>query len=175
MSTKYENYGVQNSDQLILLADWGAQTFTPSITHKITSVKLYLKSTGSPTGFSIYAGIRATSGGEPTGDDLCTGTFNAGGVGAGYGWHEFTFASPVVLQASTMYAIVCRFPARDSDRSIYWGYDSAGAYAGGIYWYSDDSGTNWYDDSDYDYDFEDWGLSLIAPKAFHHRQLLEAS
>ena len=53
---------------------WDTQTFTPSVAHTITSVKLKLYKTGTGPG-TITVGIRATDGsGLPTGSDLCSGT-----------------------------------------------------------------------------------------------------
>ena len=54
--------------------EWRAQTFTPSVSFNITSVKLKLFREGNPG--TVTVSIRATSGGVPTGSDLCWGTTN---------------------------------------------------------------------------------------------------
>ena len=70
----YEYYNTgDDSGQSVYGSNWYAQTFTPSIAHTITSVKLLLYRSGSPG--TVTVSIRATDGsGHPIGPDLCSGT-----------------------------------------------------------------------------------------------------
>jgi len=70
----YEYYNTgDDSSQSVYGSNWYAQTFTSSIAHTITSVKLKLYRTGSPG--TVTVSIRATDGsGHPILPDLCSGT-----------------------------------------------------------------------------------------------------
>jgi hypothetical protein len=71
----YEYYNTGDTSVASIYGDiWDAQTFTPSVAHTITSVKLKLYRIGNGPG-TITVGIRATDvDGLPTGSDLCSGT-----------------------------------------------------------------------------------------------------
>ncbi|MBA7630622.1 hypothetical protein ES703_38146 [subsurface metagenome] len=111
MSTKFEYYDVNDdADKYIYANVWSAQTFTPSTAHKITSVKLLCWREGIPG--TVTVSIRATSGGHPTGGDLCSGTTdgNTLPLSSPYEWREITLGAGADLSADTMYAIVVRAP-----------------------------------------------------------------
>lgn len=139
--------------------DWRAQTFTPSIAHQITSVKLKLARVGLPG--TLTMGIRATDGeGKPTGADLCSGTTDADTLttaGAGE-WREITFSPGYGLTASTKYAIVIRALAGDSSNYVSWrGDNTSPTYANGSQAASVDAGSVWTLFTTTDMMFEDWG------------------
>ena len=71
----YEYYNTSDTSVASIWGDiWDAQTFTPSVAHTVTSVKLRLYRIGNGPG-NITVGIRATDvDGLPTGSDLCSGT-----------------------------------------------------------------------------------------------------
>jgi len=149
--------------------NWDGQTFTPVISHKITSVKLHLYKEWGATSIGIVtASIRATDvNGLPTGGDLTSGIFNGDSIpeDPNAAWIEI----PLVLyqlNANTKYAIVFRAPSAMGPVS--WGgsgyinWDARindATYAGGATVRSTDSGATWLTGGQQpsDYLFEEWG------------------
>jgi len=160
MATLYERY-TTGDDSSLSFYDiyWGAQTFSPSIAHKITSVKLLLFRYQSP-GY-ITVSIRATDGsGHPTGADLCSGTTDGDTLTTDSGgeWREITLGAGYSLVAATKYAIVFRALDGAYNNYIRVRLDSTSpAYASGNYEHSVNSGVDWIVPEDYDFMFEDWG------------------
>jgi hypothetical protein len=150
---------------------WCGQTFTPSTSHKITSVKLKLFRYGSPGTVTVSIRNTVPDGdfGEylPTGGDLCSGTIDGDTLttsGSGE-WYEVTLGAGYNLVAGTVYAIVVRAPSGSNPSNIlYWRLHSLTAsYDGGTFVCSEDSGENWTSDEGYghfDCMFEEWGGGL---------------
>ena len=142
---------------------WAAQTFTPSVAHTITSVKLKLFRVGAPG--TVTVSIRATSGGQPTGSDLCSGTTSGDTLTTSTlgEWREITLGSGYGLSAGTTYAIVIRAISGDGSNSLSWRVDgSSPTYGGGMNLYSIDSGSSWISDAGYDFMFEEWGTATVG-------------
>jgi len=166
MSSRYEYYIVNDDeDRGAYGVQWRAQTFTPSVAHKITSVKLLLFRTNSPG--TLTVGIRATDGnGHPTGGDLCSGTTDADTLptASPYEWREITLGDGYALSADTKYAIVCRAIDGDGNNQVRWRDDETDpTYAGGIKEISANSGVDWTAQTDRDHMFEEWGY-VPSPK-----------
>ncbi|MBA7570878.1 hypothetical protein ES708_12634 [subsurface metagenome] len=164
----FEHYIVDDNESAGLYGIyWRAQTFTPSIAHKIASVRLKLLRYGSPG--TITVSIRATDeNGHPTGGDLCSGTTNGNTLPThpSAEWREITLGAGYDLDADTMYAIVVR--ALDSDDADYpaWRRDSgAPAYIGGCWEASNDSGNTWTGYKVIDGMFEEWGGPIVVELA----------
>lgn len=161
MATKYENYITgDDSRQDIYGARWGAQMFTPSTNHIITSVKLLLYRNNSPS--TVTVSIKATDANDqPTGSDLASGTTTGNNLATAdpYTWREITFSSGALVVAGTIYAIVVRALTGDSGNNLYWRYDGSSAgYTGGEMDFSTDSGSTWGGTtSTSDCMFEEWG------------------
>ncbi|GAI83424.1 unnamed protein product [marine sediment metagenome] len=168
MATLYEYYNTGDDNRLGAWAQaWNAQTFTPSQAHKITSVKLLLFRKGLPG--IVTASIRATDGsGLPNGADLCSGTIDGDTLttdeaGA---WYEITLGDGYNLDADTKYAIVIRAPTGTVTKTVEWRADiSSPTYPGGCYNGSNNSGVDWFANSNYDFMFEEWGepIPVVAP------------
>lgn len=165
MSIKYEYYitGVDAAYQINAATLWRAQTFTPSISHTITSVILKIYRNGTPG--VVTASIRTVSGNVPTGSDLCSGVTNGDTlpeypphyIGE---WREITLGIGTLLTSGTLYAIVLR-PAANS---LYWEADDGGSYAGGNgAWSQSDAGITWATLAT-DFMFEEWGDSFVTDK-----------
>ena len=167
MSTRYEYYRGSYDDRVwIYGAVWHGQTFTPSINHKVTSVKLLLGRTGSPG--TLTVSIRATDGsGHPTGGDLCSGTYNGNGVigTPNVAWIEIFLGSGAQLSAGTKYAIVARCTSGDYSNRLEWQRDhTAPTYSGGCRESSTNSGSSWSSSTTHDNHFEEWGdLTIVLP------------
>lgn len=166
MATLYENYITGDETAVTFYGNgWSAQTFTPSSSHTITSVKLKMYRYNSPG--TITVSIKATDDdGHPTGDDLCSGTTNGNTlplyvdthlIGE---WREITLGAGSNLLASTKYAIVIRALSGDADNQIYiHADDSSPAYADGNYEGSVNAGVAWTAHTNIDLMFEDWGIA----------------
>lgn len=161
VNTLYENYitGDNSAAPIYGLSLYCGQTFTPSIAHPISSVKLLIYRLGSPG--TVTVSIRATNQGKPTGSDLCVGTTDGDTLTTNTAgeWREITFSASTALTASTMYAIVVRALSGAVLNRVFWRCDSTSAtYANGTYTSSYDSGSNWANISKRDTMFEEWGL-----------------
>jgi len=155
---------------------WFAQTFTASISYNISSVKLKLYRTGNPN--TITVSIRAVDGsGHPTGADLTSGTTDGNTLTGGTSgeWREITFGSSYGLTSGTKYAIVIRC-APDPAHTAGWRRNSAGAYTGGNYESSTDTGSSWTTSSGIDFVFETYGVGGGAPTdKVYQKQLVAAA
>ncbi len=132
---------------------WAGQTFTPTVTGKLSrvDVELFCASctANSP---NITLSVRATTGGTPvpTGADLATATlpgFNDGGAG---GLKTFTFASPVTLTAGTRYAFIFRLAGAFASGTVAYTCScspDSSPYANGQFVTSGNSGSTWTADS----------------------------
>lgn len=144
-----------DSARSIYGSNWEAQTFTPASSYSIGSVKLKLYKSGNPGTFTVS--IRATSSGEPTGNDLASGTTDADTLTTDSSgeWREITFGSSYSLNNGTQYAIVCRATSGNSSNRTYWRGDSSSpTYSGGTLVISSNSGSSWTVASTYDLMFE---------------------
>jgi hypothetical protein len=157
-----KEYYITGDDSLggFQATQWHAETFTTTSAYTITSVKLLMARLGSPGNLTVS--IRATSGGEPTGGDLCSVTIDPSSITTNEvgEWVEFTFDTPYALSDATLYAIVARTATGDNDNRIYWRADiSSPSYSGGQFGLSADSGSSWVMLSSTDKLFETWGSS----------------
>lgn len=146
MPTLYENYMVKDdTGHMILATAWLAQTFTPSISHIITSVKMKLYRKGDPG--TLTVSIRATTDELPSGADLCVGTTDINDITTikPGEWIETTFTTTTLLLAGTRYAIVARVLTTTPGNYATWRAD--GTYAEYIFgakcWDAADSGATW--------------------------------
>jgi len=166
VATLYESFlGPGNTFDSIRGNLWKAQTFTPSTSHLITSVKIKARRYGSPG--IITVSIRATLGGHPSGPDLCPAGTTDGDTltDASPGeWREITLGAGTILTAGIKYAIVVRALTGDGSNNLQWRLDSTNpAYTGGCKEYSSDAGVTWhsYDGVEHipssDELFEEWG------------------
>src|SRR4030042_431478 len=105
MSTLFEYYNTGDDSYGGMFATlFLAQTFTPSVSHIITSVKLKIGRVGVAIG-NFNVGITATSGGHPTGGDLCSGSMAGSDIGTSADWEEITLGGGYNLSAGTTYRI----------------------------------------------------------------------
>jgi len=138
-------------------SDWYAQTFTPQITHDITSVILSL---GIPSGDlpgEITVTIREVEDSGPNINkpkdnviyDLCSGTTNGNNLPeTGYPTpapeeREITFSTNPTLTAGIKYAIVVRALDGGASDKVRWSASTSSVYANGDQCMSSDSGSSW--------------------------------
>ena len=159
---EYYNTGADGTGHFYITY-WCAQTFTPTISHKITSIKLELETSGHPIGIGTF-GIRATNitTGKPTGNDLCNGTLDMDAIpGGSSAWYEISLGTGSDLTAGTKYAIVARTDNGSAGAYGEWDADiSLATYNGGQIEESNNSGSTWTSYPTQDYMFEEWGPTL---------------
>ncbi len=170
MAEKYQYYNTGDDGNTYIRGSyWQAQTFTPAIAHRITSVKLKLWREENPGPLTVS--IKATDAeGKPTGEDLCSGSIEATAItdtSPGQ-WYEITLGEGCILDADTKYAIVARAPGGIAGVQIQWRYDGTDpTYERGYRLYSSDSGSTWSATTNIDYMFEEWGEEIvIAGRSF---------
>jgi len=141
---------------------WLAQTFTPAVSHFLNDITIRSgANVGAPTvANGTIMSIRHTLAGVPTGSDVAWATNYAWAGGAA--WNAFTFTNPVYVVAGTEYAMVVRFPTGNVGACPTWQYTAAGAYAGGTYCASADSGAAWTSTPANDFDFNENGSTLSS-------------
>ncbi len=158
MTTKYEYYSTGDDatytiEQTIPYKHRAFQTYTPALTHTITSVKVKLYAGAGLTG-NIYAKFYETSGGYATtllgtssALDATTVTTNAAGD-----WYTLT-VSGIGASIVKQYALEITQPMNDGTH-LYWFYDSTSpAYSDGKAWGYIDT----WADLGGDFMFEIWG------------------
>jgi len=164
-STLYEHYTTGDDTRDYTYQDGRCgQTFTPLVSHRITSVKLKLYRVGSPG--IVHVEIQTTDvDGVPTGTVLCNGSTdgNTLPIGSPYEWREITLGDGDNLNAATKYAIVIYIPNGDISNCIHWRRNSSGTYTRGQYcWISSSVGGEWHMSLPAsDMMFEEWGLYAV--------------
>lgn len=121
------NYNSGYALQGIFAYESCAQSFTGN-GGNITSVKVYLRKYGSPTGtvtVSIYAhtGTYGTSS-KPTGGALVSQTMAASSLTTSYALYEFTFATPYTTTYGTKYCVVVNWDGDDFSDYVSAGRDT---------------------------------------------------
>jgi len=169
--TEYESQTSDNEYVYIYSVNWYSQTFTPSIAHTITKVRLKFGRYGLPGTISVS--IRAATGtagstSKPTGNDLTdVATADSDSLPTGAddsSTIDFTFDSPIILAANTTYTIVIRALGGDVSNKLrirYWKYGEK--YADGNRASSDNSGVDWSaTDDTQDCYFREYGTKYFA-------------
>jgi len=162
MATLYENYitGDDASQGFYATLAWEAQTFTPSIDHIVSSVKVKLSKGAGTTG-TITASIFDTDANDkPTGSALCSGTLDSSGVttDAEGDWYEITFSTTELLLSGAIYALALKNSTDDPTKAMVWRRDGSDpSYTGGMRHTTADEGSTWTAYSDDDFMFEEWG------------------
>ncbi|MBA7588692.1 hypothetical protein ES708_30759 [subsurface metagenome] len=142
--------------------NWVAQTFTPSIPHKITLVKLKLFREIGSAEFTIKI-TTTDQDGYPTDNVLCSMIFNSEPITkeSPGEWYEFSFDEPAILTEDTVYAMIIHGIPGLPNYKVYWRADpTAPTYDRGCAYFSNNSGVSWQRHLYDDLMFEDWGYPL---------------
>ncbi len=152
------------------------QTFTPQISHTITSVRLFLRKTDN-TQVSLWSiGIRATDGnGTPTGSVLA-GFFEnpiIADTAFDWQWIEFTLSSGLALTAGVTYSIGFTVQLSGAAKTLQWARRATNVYPRGQIWHFvwrfPPETPNWpngeYEDgiAEGDHLFQEWGIGTRPP------------
>ncbi|MEN6424009.1 MAG: hypothetical protein ABFE13_01500 [Phycisphaerales bacterium] len=148
MAELYESYTV--SPDSVRNASGGGtvrsgQTFTPQVTHVLTSVKLMLYRSTTELYGTAYCGIFATSGGLPTGSALVSAQINYGTMGTSWPGEavEISFDPGVQVELGAMYAIGVWMTGGADSYSLLAASKMVGTYANGTEVVSDNGGSTW--------------------------------
>jgi len=144
----------------VKLTRWEGETFTANKNYTIKFTELLMNTDDDETGKTVTVSIRATSGGLPTGGDLCSGVVNAEDIPIGAGnkaWINFDFGAGYALSNAIQYAICVRSDETTDDIDC-WLDLSSPTYAGGTRIFSNNSGVDWSSGASHDFLFETWGL-----------------
>jgi len=160
MATRFEYYITGDDSNVACYGtNWMGQTFTPSVTHTLTNVKLLLARVLEPG--EVTVSISPTTAGKPDYDsDLCVGTTNGNtltedtDVGE---WRGITLGDGAEVTSDVMYAIVIRAADGDDSNSLRARADiSSPAYTRGAFVVGTSSGGIWAIQYDKDLMFEEW-------------------
>ena len=145
--------------------NWEGQTFTTAndTAHSVSSIRIKAWRTGSPS--TITASIRVTTGGNITGTDLSSGTYDGNTItnSSPGEWVTINLSPTLVLVPDTQYGLVIRATAGDGSNYLNWRMDkSSPTYTGGSRSSSTDSGSTWANDNTADMMFAIWGESTFG-------------
>jgi hypothetical protein len=158
MASKYESYITGGDNAWGIDTETRAQTFTPSTSHTITSVKLLLYRTGVTGTITVeIKGVDINQ--HPTGVALCSGSKNCSAItlsDAGE-WYEITLGAGAILTAATKYAICVSDSATTGTNWIFDG--TSPSYAGGC---GELYSGSWSSRTGEDFMFEEWGDAIIS-------------
>jgi len=119
------------------------QTFTPSTSHYLNYVSLYLYKIENPTYQVTIALYSADASHKPTGAALCSTTFDASSLTTAAAWYDFRFDSGCQVNAGSEYALVMSSAGDDTTSKVMVRLYTANGYASGQRGYSVDGGTTW--------------------------------
>jgi len=165
MSILRQNYTTgQDSNSTIQGIAWFAQTFTPSVSHIIDQVALYIYKSGTPPAALVISIQGVDDNGRPDGSEIAAGTIAASAVADSYSWVTCVLNSTASLATNTTYSIVVSCPAADGTHNYKWGVDTTSpTYTNGKACYSINSGTTWYDSAGpSDFLFKEYGEYNVA-------------
>ena len=158
MAQRFEWYsGPMNEVTKMYEPFWKGQSFTPQITHKITSVRLYCYRVYSALSFKLTAAIYAAPSNTPVGPSLAHGEIPATILPESWNWVEVPLNAPyAILEVGIKYAIAFHYTSTNSNYYVYWSIANPGDYAGGVW--LDQGSPNYTRDGR----FEEWGELLPA-------------
>ncbi len=169
-SSSYENYtSGTNKYEHMHAGYWAAQTFTTTTTHKVNSITLPLKRETSSTGGTVYFYIQTTSGGQPSGTIISSGSYARSAISQSVSFITIPM-SEVILSPDTVYSIVGRCTEYHYGVSWY-GYET-GAYVNGSWYRTINSGSSWSEESTKDHCFRIYGNAYYSSGNFVSANLL---
>ncbi len=159
MAQKFESWETGADSYNTLFGSWwAAQTFTPLLGHKIMSIKCYVERYNVAIG-SFRVEVRATSGGQPSGSALASGSISASSIAENSpAWYEVSLGAGTILLPGTMYSYTAHYDGSSSNYCVrFWVNRTTAAYPRGTYLSSADGGASWSNHSTWDALFQDWG------------------
>jgi hypothetical protein len=142
-----------------------AQTWVATQNYTASQIKVKVYRVGNPG--TVNVALWSIVAGDPSAA-LATGTFNGNAVTdvTTGEWVTITLSVTVAIVSGTSYAVVLDDASSDASNKIMWRTDDDAGYAGGLYKWSDDSGSTWYDQSSDDLMFEIYGVQSPTDKVY---------
>ncbi len=129
-----------------------AMSFAPASTGALSQISFYIKKISNPADGTIR--IVTDNAGSPSTTVLATANFLASKIGLSYGWADFSFSSPAILNFGTTYWIIIDV---NSSNSKYFYTGRKAGNANSVSKYSLDwSGGSWTTDAAGDYEYKAW-------------------
>ena len=156
MAQRFEWYsGPMNEVTKMYNPFWKGQSFTPQVTHRITSVRLYCYRVYSALSFKLTADIYAAPADVLEGISLAYGEIPATILPESWSWVEVPLNAPhAILQAGVKYAIAFHYTSTNSNYYVYWSIANPGDYPRGVW--LNQGNPNYTRDGR----FEEWGELL---------------
>ena len=132
-----------------------AQSFSTTVTAKLSQVAFYIKKYGNPSDKTIR--VVADNAGSPSKTELASTTLVASKIGNSYGWVNYSFSSPPTLTAGTTYWVIVD-TSQSSSKYFSIGKDSNNGNGNGVSKHSSDWNAGspvWTQDSG-DFNFKVW-------------------
>jgi len=129
-----------------------AMSFVPTSTGTLSQVSFYVKKVSGPADGTIR--IVSDNAGSPSTSVLATTNFLSSKIGLSYGWVDFSFSSPTVLNGGVTYWIIIDVASSNS-KYFYTGRKSGNANSVSKY-SSDWNGGSWTADAAGDYEYKAW-------------------
>lgn len=122
---------------------WFGNAFTAGSTYTLTMVELKLSKSGTPNTVTVH--IRATTGGNPSGADLCSGTTNGNLLSTTNSdatpHTNITLSAGCNLASGTVYSVF--ISATGGGSYVSWRSDLGSTYPITGWVYSDNAGSTW--------------------------------
>ena len=118
----FEKYDNPPTDATVSVygVNWYSINFTPTSTHGITHVELYVKRVASSG--TLTVSVRATAASLPTGADITSGTLEESLIPTdAYYWVGVELTYGMTVFSGTTYAIIVRATGGDASNYISWG------------------------------------------------------
>ncbi len=170
--TLFESWdlGVELGQLVNSIDDRACMTFTPSTSHRLTSVKFQVwRDTGDTPGLITLRLQLADGNDKPDGVDLATAVIDGDTIleGAPGSLQEWVFSTPRVLLSGTRYALVIEALDSSAGEPVTVGYNvnDTPHYSGGEYGTSADSGVAWTMQANVEFIFYEYGIEVVDPPA----------
>jgi hypothetical protein len=139
----YEQFTTSNAGTYVYSQDRRCQTFTPSTSHSLNTVSLYLYKQGAPTYTVTIAIYAVDTNHKPTGSALRSTTFAASSLTTRATWHTYKFSTGCQVSAGVEYTIVLSGSGGNSTNRVVARVNTSGGYSRGVRGYSLNGGTTW--------------------------------
>lgn len=167
--TLYENWTGNNTNENFYAQYWRGQTFTPSVSHELTAVQLYMMEDGTPADLNVSITGVDGSGDPDLSNILCDVNIPETEFSAvAFEWEDANLSGCGSLSAGTTYGIVL-YGGLNGSNQYRWGLDTvAPVYGSGEFCSSTDSGATWSCDATKTVNFKEYGISLGITSDFDY-------
>lgn len=158
----FESYMVNDDADFEIYGDkWAAQTFSPLVSHRITSILVKVWKEGAPGDLSLRLCPVTVSDQPQETDIIASGAIAEASLPVSPGdWAEWTLDAPVDVYVGHLYSLVLYLEGGTYSNSVHWRRDQSGAaYPRGRQYTSTNAGGYWSVSSGADFMFQERGQS----------------